>query len=207
MRKTPSVTQFSGFLGGLENSDRNAHDTGRDTEKCGFTLHHRASKILHNSRDGMPVWIPLSNGGYALVIESTHLRNEAGRHPFVIQILYSEDGRGWTEPADIYIPRTDNSKAGAPWIAELPDGRLAVSFQTDEDKAVKGDRTSVMKIMLSDGKPAKDLRLDSFSPAETVFNVPEEAGALLAAVYTDGAELFVSAGSPDGAVMKRFRET
>ena len=157
----------------------------------------------HDSRDGMPVWIPLSSGGYALVIESTHLRNEAGKHPFVIQLLYSADGREWTEPADIFIPKTERSKAGAPWIAELPDGRLAVSFQTDEDKAEKGDRTSVMKTVISDGGAAEDLRLESFSAAETVFDVPEAAGALWGAVYSDGRELFASAGGPDGAVMKR----
>ena len=153
--------------------------------------------VKHDSRDGMPVWIPLSSGGYALVIESTHLRNEAGKHPFVIQLLRSGDGRAWTEPVDIYIPKTDCSKAGAPWIAEMPDGRLVVSFQTDEDKAVKGDRTSVMKTMLSD--PHRD----SFGPAETVFEVPDDAGALWTAVYTDGRELFASAGTPDGAVLKR----
>lgn len=159
--------------------------------------------VKHDSRDGMPVWIPLSAGGYALVIESTHLRNEAGRHPFVIQLLYSGDGECWTEPRDIFIPGTEGSKAGAPWIAELPDGRVAVSFQTDEDRAVKGDRTSVMKTMLSDGSASRDLGADSFCPAETVFDVPEDAGALWTAVYTDGRELFATAGTPDGAVMKR----
>ena len=76
-----------------------------------------------------------------------------------------------------------------------------VSFQTDEDKAVKGDRTSVMKTMVSD--PHRE----SFSPAETVFDVPEDAGALWTAVYTDGRELFASAGTSDGAVLKRVSLT
>ena len=159
--------------------------------------------VKHDSRDGMPVWIPLSSGGYALVIESTHLRNGAGRHPFVIQLLYSRDGREWTEPADVFIPSTEGSKAGAPWIAELLDGRLVVSLQTDEDRAVKGDRTSVMKTVISDGTPADRLDASHFSAAETVFDVPEDAGALWTAVYTDGRELFASAGTPDGAVLKR----
>lgn len=161
--------------------------------------------VKHDSRDGMPVWIPLSSGGYALVIESTHLRHEEGEHPFVIQMLYSPDGQAWTEPTDIFIPKTDHSKAGAPWIAELPDSRLVVSFQTDEDKAVKGDRTSVMKTMISDGSPAPQLDASKFRPAEIVFDVPDDAGALWTAVYTDGRELFAAAGTPDGAVMKRVR--
>ncbi len=161
--------------------------------------------MKHDSRDGMPVWIPLSAGGYVLVIESTHLRNEAGRHPFVIQLLFSADGKMWTEPRDIFIPSTEGSKAGAPWIAELGDGRLVVSLQTDEDRAVKGDRTSVMKTVISDGTPADRLDASHFSAAETVFDVPEDAGALWTAVYTDGRELFASAGTPDGAVLKRVR--
>ena len=160
--------------------------------------------VKHDSRDGMPVWIPLRNGGYALVIESTHLRREKRSHPFVIRLLTSRDGEEWSEPEDIFIPSSDGSKAGAPWIAELEDGRLAVSFQTDEDKAVKGDGTSVMKTMVSDGSPVEQLNASKFSPAEVVFDAPEEAGALWTAVYTDGKELFASAGTPDGAVMKRI---
>ena len=159
--------------------------------------------VKHDSRDGMPVWIPLKAGGYALVIESTHLRNGPGKHPFVIRLLVSPDGVRWSDPADIFIPSADGSKAGAPWIAELDDGRIVVSFQTDEDSEVKGDRTSVMKTMISDGSPARELTAEKFGPAETVFEVPEGTGALWTAVYTDGRELFASAGTKDGAVMKR----
>ena len=159
--------------------------------------------VKHDSRDGMPVWIPLKAGGYALVIEATCRRNGPGKHPFVIQILYSPDGVTWSEPADIFIPRTDGSKAGAPWIAELDGGRLVVSFQTDEDSEIKGDRTSVMKTMISDGSPVRELDAEKFGTAETVFGVPRGTGALWAAVFTDGRELFASAGTKDGAVMKR----
>ena len=159
---------------------------------------------MHDSRDGMPVWTELGNGGYALVIEATHLRREAERHPFVICLLTSADGRVWSEPREIYIPSGEGSKAGAPWIAETKGGRLVVSFQTDEDKAVKGDRTSVMKTMISNGTPADELDASDFSPVEVVFDVPEDAGALWTAVYSDGETLFASAGTPEGAVMKKI---
>jgi hypothetical protein len=161
--------------------------------------------VKHDSRDGMPVWIPLKAGGYALVIESTHLRNRKGKHPFVIRLLYSPDGVTWSDPADIFIPRTDGSKAGAPWIAELDDGRIVVSFQTDEDSEIKGDGTSVMKTVISDGSPVWELTADKFGPAETVFDVPEGTGALWGAVYldTEGRDLIASAGTKEGAVMKR----
>ncbi len=161
--------------------------------------------VKHDSRDGMPVWIPLKAGGYALVIESTHLRNRAGKHPFVIRLLYSPDGVIWSEPTDVFIPGTDGSKAGAPWIAELDDGRLVLSFQTDEDSETKGDRTSVMKTAVSDGSPVRELTAEKFGPAETVFDVPERTGALWAAVCLDpdSKELLASAGTKDGAVLKR----
>ncbi len=161
--------------------------------------------VKHDSRDGMPVWIPLRGGGYALVIESTSRRNLPGKHPFVIRLLVSEDGAVWSDPADIFIPGTDGSKAGAPWIAELDDGRIVVSFQTDEDSEIKGDRTSVMKTVISDGSPVRELTADKFGPAETVFDVPEGTGALWTAVYldTESRELIASAGTKDGAVMKR----
>ena len=44
---------------------------------------------------------------------------------------------------------------------------------------------------------------EKFGTAETVFGVPRGTGALWAAVFTDGRELFASAGTKDGAVMKR----
>lgn len=75
----------------------------------------------NNSRDGMPVWIPLKDGGYVCVIEATHNRDAEGKHPFTIALVYSKDGVEWSKPYDIDIPTTPFSKAGAPCIAELPD--------------------------------------------------------------------------------------
>ena len=36
------------------------------------------------------------------------------------------------------------------------------------------------------------------------FDVPEDAGALWTTVYSDGETLFASAGTPEGAVMKKI---
>jgi len=99
----------------------------------------------HSSRDGMPVWLALSNGYYACVIESAALSD----YPFVIKLLWSGGGVNWSEPVKVYVPNTNNSKAGTPGIAELSSGQIVISFQTDEDASVKGDGTSVMKTITS----------------------------------------------------------
>ena len=142
----------------------------------------------HDSRDGMPVWTALSDGGYVCVIESTKYR-DAG-YPFVIQMLYSKDGVRWSEPKDIYIPAEKNSKAAAPGVCELPDGRLAVTFQTDEDKAEKGDAGSVSKLICTVRKiPGPLLGRCSFTTPKKLF--PEEY---------DGCSLWGAVGCFDGAL-------
>lgn len=83
----------------------------------------------HKSRDGMPVVCKLSDGSYAMVIESSIMK---GTHPFIVQMLFSEDGIKWSEPKNIWIPDGFDHYSGAPFIVTLPDGRIAVSFQGTE---------------------------------------------------------------------------
>ena len=83
----------------------------------------------HKSRDGMPVVCELSDGSYAMVIESSIMK---GTHPFIIQMLFSEDGINWSEPKNIWVPDGFDHYSGAPFIVTLPDGRIAVSFQGTE---------------------------------------------------------------------------
>ena len=141
----------------------------------------------HDSRDGMPVWTALSRGGYACVIESTKYRDKG--YPFVIQLLYSPDGVHWGEPRDVYVPATEGSKAAAPGIAELPDGRLVVTFQTDEDKEEKGDGVSVSKIICTTQKiPALLLGRGSFTSPKKLYPDAYDGCSLWGAVgYFDGA--------------------
>lgn len=102
---------------------------------------------LTNSRDGMPVWCQLQDKSYGLVIESTSMREE---HPFMIQLLRSLDGIHYNSaPQNIYIPAGYGKKAGAPYLIALPDGKCAVSFQTDEDATETGDHASTMKLIIS----------------------------------------------------------
>ena len=129
----------------------------------------------HNSRDGMPAWIKLSNGTYALVIESSKYSNNG--HPFIIQLLYSLDGVNWSEPKDIYIPYSWGKKAAAPGIAELPTGQIVISFQTNEDYTgvitdsnKDSDGVNGMKTIYSDGTYITKLTKDYFSKAEYVLS-------------------------------------
>ena len=150
----------------------------------------------HHSRDGMPVWTRLSSGVYVCVIESTH-RATMG-FPFVVCVMYSADGQNWSEPVEIYRPAALHSKAGAPGVAELPDGRLAVSFQTDEDSVGKGDHESVMKTIVSDGSDVKNLTRSSFGPAESVFG----AVSVWTGIACFDGVLYAAAGTRSGGKIK-----
>ena len=160
----------------------------------------------HHSRDGMPVWTALSRGGYACVIESTTYR-DAG-YPFVIRLLYSPDGQHWTSPRDIYIPSTKNSKAAAPGIAELPDGRLIVTFQTDEDKEEKGDSVSVSKIICTTQKiPALLLGRGSFTAPEKLYPEAYDSCSLWGAVGYFGGALYYGSYTALGEATVRIPVT
>lgn len=104
----------------------------------------------HNSRDGMPVVCQLSDGTYAMVIESTAMRNQ---YSFIIQILFSEDGITWSEPRTIHTPTVNGNYAGAPFIALLDDGRIAVSFQATQGSGTtlgpNAVNNSVMNVIVS----------------------------------------------------------
>lgn len=160
--------------------------------------------LSHNSRDGMPVWISLKDGGYACVMESSCYRIKKG-FPFVIQLLYSADGITWSDPVDVYYPTTQGSKAGAPGIVELPNGQIVISFQTDEDVSQKGDAASVMKTIISDGSDIDKLTLESFTESDQVFDVPAGAGAVWSGIWYSDGVLYATAGTPKGSSLKQIQ--
>ena len=144
----------------------------------------------HNSRDGMPAWIKLSDGTYVLLIESSKYRNN--NHPFVIQMLYSKNGINWSTPKDIYIPSGKGSKAAAPGVVELSTGQIVISFQTDEDSKSKGDDKSVCKTIYSDGTKIESITKKSFSKAEKVFT---GTNGIWSGINYYNGWLYVSGGS------------
>lgn len=154
----------------------------------------------HSSRDGMPAWTQLRDGTYVLMIESTIYSDED--HPFILQMLYSKDGINWSEPKDIYYPTTKGSKAAGPGIVELPNGQLVISFQTDEDATVKGDSTSVMKTIISDGTSVYDLTHENFSESKNIFGTPDGESSLWTGIYYHDGYLYATAGTWSGAELK-----
>ena len=154
----------------------------------------------HRSRDGMPVWCESPDGGYLCAIESTTEHTKG--YPFVIKLIYSPDGVNWSEPRTVYTPSSKGSKAAAPGVAFLPDGRLAISFQTDEDATVKGDNHSVMKIMFSDGTDARKLNKTHFSPPENIFGTPDGESSVWAGIFYRDGVICASAGTKNGSSLK-----
>ena len=154
----------------------------------------------HDSRDGMPVVCRLDGGGYICLIESTADRRKG--YPFVLKALYSDDGETWSEPVTVYTPKTKRSKAAAPGVVCLPDGRLVISFQTDEDATVKGDGTSVMKFIVSDGSPAAELTEKSFTAPENIFGTPDGESSVWTGIYYENGRLFAAAGTKNGSSLK-----
>lgn len=151
---------------------------------------------LHDSRDGMPVWLRLADGSYLMAIEAT---TQSGKgHPFVIRLLKSADGRHWSEPETVYIADGDGSKAAAPGLCQLDDGRIVLTFQTDEDSAEKGDGYSEAKfIVLSPDLSRTDAPV-------TIFGGKYAGVTTWGGVYSDGQTVYYASGSPAGAAMARF---
>ena len=151
---------------------------------------------LHDSRDGMPVWTRLDDGSCLMAIEATTQSSKG--HPFVISLLRSADGRHWSEPETVYIPHGEGSKAGAPGLCQLADGRIVLTFQTDEDSDEKGDAHSVSKFLVL----SPDLsRADA---PVTVFGGKYAGVTTWGGVYSNGQTVYYASGSPAGAAMACF---
>lgn len=102
--------------------------------------------IEHKSRDGMSVVTKLTDGTYAMVFESTRTAKSDYEDihnytTFVIKMSFSNDGRNWSEPVIVAKPNAVTAPAtgsneyavcAAPYVVTLPDGRLAVSYQTTD---------------------------------------------------------------------------
>ncbi len=92
----------------------------------------------YSSRPGMQSISQLNDGTYVMTVETSkhHFGDKYGdeRYPFVIDISFSRDGVSWTKPLTIAKAPKEGYYCAAPWVDTLPDGRIVVSFQTDEHK-------------------------------------------------------------------------
>ncbi|MBQ9428451.1 MAG: hypothetical protein IJU41_02775 [Clostridia bacterium] len=95
--------------------------------------------VSRNSRDGMPGVTVLADGTFAMVFEAFDYHNRSynntyGNAAFVISMSRSTDGRNWSTPIPIAAPQdiTAGRRCAAPYMATLPDGRIVVSYMTDD---------------------------------------------------------------------------
>ncbi len=151
----------------------------------------------HKSRDGMPVWQKLRDGTYACIIEAW---NTSGNGHMMIKLVTSKDGKNWSEPVDIYT--STKGKAGAPYLAELPNGQLLVAFQTDEDMTKDGDMFSAMKTIISDLTPADKLTAANFSEPDIPFETPDGYHSIWNGLYVKENYVYAVSGTnyPSGQI-------
>ena len=147
-----------------------------------------ADGFAHKSRDGMPYVIQLSSGEYVCALEGWI----PGTPQLMIKLIYSEDGKKWSEPIEIY--RSSGTNAGAPAIAELPNGQLVLSFQTAEDctHAEKRSDCAVMKTLISDGTPIQAISAENFTSLENTFGTPEGYRSKWNALYVANGYLYAA---------------
>ena len=173
--------------------------------------------VPRNSRDGMPGIAKLKDGGFAMVVEAHDYNRRIynGKYyvcTFVIGLSLSKDGRTWSKPIPVAAPEDlfGGYVCAAPFIATLPDGRVVITYQTDEDYvgewqaddnqhavfgAIISDAplTTESKLIPSTGGPAKGFtKLNIFPPAEREYN-------LWNSVYCNGEHVFFAAESLSNA--------
>ncbi len=84
-----------------------------------------------SDRNGMPIADKLSAGGYLMSVETKRFYAETGSN-LLPYLLYSADGAHWEGVTGCFFPG-NTAWGGAPYWVELPDGRIVVAFQTEED--------------------------------------------------------------------------
>ena len=159
--------------------------------------------ITSFSRDGMPVFARMKTGEYVVVFEGTYRnRPETDSVRFEILMAWSADGVTWSAPFEVFVPKGRGTKAAAPYVCVTDGNRLVVSFQTDEDcfaaTGETGDSVSVMKCVISDGTPIREMDRTHFSPPQDIFFLaPGESGLWNGMMYRNGVLSCVS-GLRDG---------
>ncbi|MBQ4556219.1 MAG: exo-alpha-sialidase [Clostridia bacterium] len=182
--------------------------------------------VKRNSRDGMPVITKLKDGGYAMVIETQDYHHRFrgltfGKSVFVISISLSADGKTWSNPVPVVAPAdiTGGDRCAAPYITTLPDGRVIISYMTED--GFKGIRVNdevlncVYGAVISNDVITVDTRLSAttggpakgFTTLPDIFEDPINGYMVWNSVFCDGEYVYFSggAGINDGSVTPTLR--
>ena len=93
----------------------------------------------HMSRPGMQSVSQLSDGTYVMAVENSKhtFADKYGktRYPFVTDLYFSTDGVTWGNVRT--VAAVPNYYCSAPWVDTLPDGRLVISFQSDDHRSAR----------------------------------------------------------------------
>ncbi|MBE6640095.1 MAG: exo-alpha-sialidase [Ruminococcaceae bacterium] len=123
-----------------------------EAEKKWVQAHYTSNDTGKTDRNGMPIVDKLSTGGYLMTVETKRFYSARGS-TLLPYLLYSADGVHWKGVTGCFFPE-NTASGGSPYWVELPDGRIVVAFQTDED--VEGtiydtgdDKCKVTKIVVS----------------------------------------------------------
>lgn len=91
----------------------------------------------HMSRPGMQSISQLNDGTYVMAVENSKhtFADQYGqtRYPFVTDLYFSADGITWGNVRT--VAAVANYYCAAPWVDTLPDGRLVISFQSDDHRS------------------------------------------------------------------------
>lgn len=156
----------------------------------------------YSSRPGMQSITQLNDGTYVMAVETSKHEFAAKygytRYPFVVDIAFSSDGITWSNTTTVATPDKAEYYNAAPWVDTLPDGRIIISFQSDEHMAeakAEGDSTNPrmqLKVLVSkaavssdDGGKLTSDDFDVYFPFAEV-NVGQVTYNAWNSVYVDG---------------------
>ena len=113
-----------------------------DISNMGFNVGSTYMAIQGTSsyqRPGMPSVVKLNDGTYAMILEHNGSAYDYANYAMRVAISYSTDLVTWTTPKVIITPEHSGIAygdtrylCGAPYIQMLPDGRIAVSYTTND---------------------------------------------------------------------------
>lgn len=155
-------------------------------------------------KNGMPIWNSLSSGGYYCSVETNRYKNDRG-NVLLPYLLYSPDGISWVDVSCAYFPESHKVYCGAPYCVELPDGRLAICFQTDEDTIdTPFSEDYTIKLVLSKkGVAVKDLHSTDFTEACSPLKTTPGCTQSWPGMFIHNGYLYVYCGTrtPNGKII------
>ena len=161
-----------------------------------------SDEVPGSVKNGMPVWQEVMEGGYVMAVESNQNNKGTYKNVLTAKLFTSKDGINWTNQCDVYIPKKNKRKSGAPYVVQLPNGQIIVSYMTDDDLAnqSKEDVGCIFKFSISKpGISVFDLDgEEDFSGPFNVFGLPVGSTSVYGGMYIDEEYLYMYCATNSG---------